>query len=475
MNNQTNVNTRIGFFRMIGDAVVKLFKKSPLEPREEQKGEEFSEEVYRIGASVNYTEIFANRLTNYALYGGTVTCDDEEIDKCLKRLMKKSRKAVIWSLVSGRVYLVPYTVGGEIYTDIIPQSRSIVTRRIGDDVLGFACMADLRVVNNKKYARWTLYDYDDKRKVFSIENKATAFLQGVEVPLGVVEEWADILPYIGITGVEKPLFGIVDSPKDNRSTDSIEGAPITFGCGSTISELLKNVKEFEEEFDKKISRLGVDKAMLAQDAIGVLDKYVMQFNGSGMGAGSLFEIFSPDIRDQAYINRSLSVEGRLEKQVGTSNGILTPADTSMATATQVRRSMFDTTAMIDAIRENFEGAANDVCDAYAVYLSLMSRPYNAGYNVTASWSRAYIEDDMERFNKIMQAHSAGIVSDIEYRREIYPNESPEEAQKALDEIAEGRPDPIEYIAGSDGGDGFGAEPTQGTAVGTTQAGEAAEE
>lgn len=460
MNYQTNVNMRGGFFRHIGAAVSKLFRRKAIEPREEQKGEEFSEEVYRLGAKVNYTEIFANRLTNYALYGGTVSCDDEEIEKCLKRLMKKSRKAVIWSLVVGRVYLVPYTVGNEIYTDIIPQSRSIVTRRRGDDVLGFACMADLRVVNNKKYARWTLYDYDDKRKVFSIENKATAFLRGTEVPLGVVEEWEDILPYMEITGVEKPLFGIVDSPKDNRSTDSIEGAPITFGCGGTILELLKNIKEFEEEFDKKISRLGVDKAMLSQDAWGALDKYVMPFNSSIPGSASLFEVFSPDIRDQAYINRSLSVEGRLEKQVGTSNGILTPADTSMATATQVRRAMFDTTAMVDVIRETFEGAVKDVCDAYAVYLSLMSKPYNSGYTVTASWSNAYIEDDMERFQKIQQAHSAGIVSDIEYRREIYPNESPEEAQKALDEIAADRPDPIKYMAGFDGGDGFGTEPTQ---------------
>lgn len=459
MNYQTNVNMRGGFLWQINTMVSKLFRRKPIESREEQAGEVFSEEVYRLGSKVNYTEIFANRLTNYALYGGTVSCDDEEINKCLLRCMKKSRKAVIWSLVAGRAYLVPYTVGGEIYTDIIPQSRSIVTKRRGDDVLGFACLADLRVVENKKYARWTLYEYDDKRKVFSVENKATAFLKGTEMPLGVVEEWADILPYVEISGVEKPLFGIVDSPKDNRSTDSIEGAPITFGCAKTILELLKNIKEFEGEFDRKISRLGVDKAMLSKETGNALDEYVMSFNSAGMGSGALFEIFSPDIRDQSYINRSLSVEGRLEKQVGTSNGILTPADTSMATATQVRRAMFDTTAMVDAIRENFEGAVNDVCDAYAVYLSLMSKPYNSGYTVTASWSHAYIEDDMERFNKIQQAHSAGVVSDIEYRREIYPNESPEEAQKALDEIAEGRPDPIEYMAGFDGGDGIEKDDT----------------
>lgn len=452
MNNRTNGNMQGGLLRQIGASMAALFRKNAVESRVEQREEEFSEEAYRWGQRVNYTEIFANRLTNYALYGSSVTADDGEINACLGRLMRKARKAVIWSLVTGRTYLVPYTVGGRIYTDLIPQSRSIVTRRRGDDVLGFACLSDLRVVGKNKYARWTLYDYDDTRRVFTVENKATAFLQGTELPLGVVEEWAEILPYVEISGVDRPLFGFVDSPRDNKSTDSLDGASITAGCGATIAELLKNLREFEEEFDKKTTRLGVDKAMLSPETGRALDQYVMPFNG-GMGAGALFEIFSPDIRDQSYIQRSLSVEGRLEKQVGTSSGILTPADTSMATATQVRRSMFDTTAMVDAIREGFERAVNDVCAAYAIYLSLMHRPFNSSFTVTASWSNVYLEDDMERFQKVQQAHTSGIVSDFEYRREIYPNESPEEAKRALDEIKRNRPDPIEYMAGLDGGDG----------------------
>ena len=450
MINQTDV-PRIGLFRRLMNSVRRLFpNKERTEGYMEQRVEEHWEESYKDIRAVNYTEIFANRLTNYALYGSSVTADDEVMNAALNRFMRKARKASNWALAVGRAYIVPYMVGGEVYTDIIPQSRAVVTRKVGDDILGFACLADIRKVGNKTYARWTLYDYDPTRKAFAVENKATDFKSDTEVALASVAEWADILPYIEFHGVEKPLFGFVDSPKDNRDTDMTNGASITFGCEGTVAELRDNIKWFNDEFRKKVARLGVDKAMLDKGA--TLDEYTMPFNGGNNGGG-LFEVFDPPMRDQSYISRGDSVSARLEKQVGTSNGILTPADTSMATATQVRRSMFDTIAMVDAIRESFETAIDALTYAYEIYLGLLGKPFNKGYTVKKLWSTAYIDDDMERFNKITQGHSAGVVSDLEYRREIYPNETPEEAEKAIAEIEATKPDPFDMMAGGDGGDG----------------------
>lgn len=453
-------STNYGFFQRIRPTLAYLFKgKKPEEGYVEQAVEGKAEEVYRDLKNVNYSEIFSTRLTNYALYGGTITVDDEELSAALSRLMHKARKVSSWALAVGRVYLVPYVIGGEIYTDIIPQSRSIITRRRGDDVFGFACLSDLRTVGRNKYARWTHYDFDPVRKAFVIECKATNFNTGAEVSLSIVEEWADIQPYMEIQGVAAPLFAFVDSPKDSRDTDLSQGAPIILGCDKTIAELRKNHQDFFDEFDLKEAHLGVDKGLL--DKNGEIPKKSVNFNGTN---GNLFEIFDPALRDASYIAREDAVAKRLEKQVGTSSGIITNAETAMATATQVRRAMFDTISMVDAIRKSFEEAADALCKAYAVYLGLLGRRVAEGYTVTASWSQSYIEDDMERFNKISQAHSAGIVSDFEYRREIYPNETPEEAEEALAKIKANEPDPIEFLAGSDGGDGttpFGASSPDG--------------
>lgn len=456
--------SRRGFFRRIGPTIAYLFRGVPFtEGYVEQTVESVWEEDYQRVDVSNYTEIFANRLTNYALYGGSIFADDEEIDKCVQGLMKKARKICIWSLAVGRSYIVPYVSGGIVYSDIIPQSRSVVTRRRGDDILGFACLSDIREVNKHRYARWTLYDYDPTAKVFSITNKATRYDNNAEVALKTVEEWADILPYIQFSGVEKPLFAFVDSPRDNRETDMMQGASITFGAKNTINELDRNAEDFYSEFDKKRVRLGVDRSML--DKGQTLESYVMPVMASragGNGASDLFAVFDPQMRDASYLARQDALLSRLEKQVGTSSGILTNAESAMATATQVRRAMFDTTAMVDAIRKSFEDAVDVLKYSYAVYLSLIGIRANGECTVTASWSQAYIEDDLERFNKIQQGHSAGIVSDVEYRREIYPNETPEEAEEALRKIRE-ESETNEMVLGADGGDGgndpFTEQPT----------------
>lgn len=447
-----------GIFRRIPKTIAYLFKgKSPSEEGcHEQRTEGEWEEEFRNDTVMNCAEIFATQLTNYALYGGTVSADDEEIDSVLQRFVRKARKACIWSLAVGRVYLVPYITDGDIYTDIIPQSRTIITRRRGDDILGFACLADLRTVGRERFARWTLYDYDPATKTFSVENKATKLSSDAEVSLAVVREWEGILPYIAFEGVEKPLFAFVDSPRDNRDTDMMQGAAITLGAEKAIEELHKNIRDFFEEFDKKRAKLGVDKAMIEKGTI--LDRYTLGFNGGVNGTG-LFEIFDPAMREQAYISREDAVSKRIEKMVGTSSGILTNAETAMATATQVRRSMFSTVAMVDAIRKSLDDAVDSLCYTYEIYLALVGKRVRSGYTVTSTWSQSYIEDDMERFNKVQQGHTAGVISDLELRREIYPNESPEEAQKALEEIEANKPDPFEFIGGSDGGDA-GAEVTE---------------
>jgi hypothetical protein len=54
-------------------------------------------------------------------------------------------------------------------------------------------------------------------------------------------------------------------------------------------------------------------------------------------------------------------------------------------------------------------------------------------------------DPQEEFSEMTQLHSAKVVSDVELRRLKYPNETPEEAQKVIDEIKASQPDPFEEM------------------------------
>jgi hypothetical protein len=95
-----------------------------------------------------------------------------------------------------------------------------------------------------------------------------------------------------------------------------------------------------------------------------------------------------------------------------------------------------------------------VAYGYYVMLSVVGTPVQE-YTLTFDWSDDLLTDSAEQFTQISQGHSAGVVSDVEYRRFFYPNESPEEAQKALDEINKNKPEPFDIFSPEPFGDESG--------------------
>lgn len=432
-------------------SAVKLFGKGG-QAREsilDQRVEERWSRAYRDVSGINFTEIFATRLSNYALSGSSISCDNEDIDKVLKKLMAKSGKWCPLALGVGRVYLVPYSIGEDVFVDCIPQSDVMTTAILGDEVTAFVCISEFKTVGKNTYARITERIYDKKAKTYTVKNRARRVDNGADVPLATVPEWAEIVPEFVFTGVEQRPFGYVDSPKDNRDGDKAQGASILIGCDDTVREIRETIKQYETEFDHKRSVLGVDRTMLDTEQmerngghVAITQKHILTSSHGrlGEGGGDLFSVYSPDIRDAAYEARLLHLFARLEKQVGTSSGILTPADTSMATATQVRRAMYDTFAMVDRIRASITSAVDHLAYGIQLMLEIAGVRVPDGWTVSYDWSDDMVTDTTEQFSQISQGHSAGVLSDIEYRRFFFPDETEEEARKALDEIAKGRAD-----------------------------------
>lgn len=442
MNNNVNFGTsanQFGFLFRLRERFRNLFKKKTAESYRESNEEGRWDDEYRESHEINFAEIFSLRLTNYTLSGSSATCDDENINVPLQRTIAKWYKWVQMAYGVGRVFLIPYVLEGNIYTDIIPQGRAWTTRRVGDDVVGIGVVADIRTVGKETFTRLTSYDWNAETKEFVIENKAIR-TNGSEAPLSIVEEWASIEPYILISDVEKPLFAYVDCPKDNRRTDSLQGAPITYGCEETIEQIKKCIRQYQDEFDLKETWLGVDRVMLDKNGQPDNSKLYKTFNGKS--AESLFEIFSPDIRDASFRARLLDLFALLEKQVGTSSGILTPAETANATATQVRRAMYDTFSVVDRMRGAINTAIDDLCYIYTVYMRLISIPFDAAYAVTKEWGEIMPTDRAEQFSILLQGHSADAVKTVEIRRFIYPDETQEEAIAAVKEIQESKPEPV---------------------------------
>lgn len=432
---QFNPARTTGLWSFFRNIFFTLFQKKQRENNLESRQEARWESEYTRIDSINFTEIFANRLTNYTLDGFTISCDDENIQEAVDSAMEKAYKWVQMAYGVGRVFLVPYIANKKIYTDIIPQGRAWVTSIQGDDVLGIGMIADIRTEGNKRFYRLTSYEYFPDTNTFVIENKATNE-SGGEIPLTKFIEWETIEPSITISGVDSPLFAFIDCPKDNRSTDRMQGAPITYGCESTIKEIQDTIKQYCEEYELKQPWLGVDRIMLDKNG-NPESRLFKTFNGAT--TENLFEIFSPDIRDASYRSRLDELYSRLEKQVGTSDGILTRSDSGMITATQVRRSRYDTTAIVERMRRSIERAVRKLSYIYETLYSIIGVSVQRGYDVRIVWSDRMLYDETERYQNLLAGRQANAVRDEEVRQFLFPNEEYDASVEIVKEIKESQP------------------------------------
>lgn len=429
------------------DTAARIFGRDKVsESAFEQRTEAKWEKEYRDAKDVNFSEILSFKLTNYVLYGSSITTDSDDINIPLQAIMAKSRKWCQMMFAVGRVYLVPMILHGDtVYTDIIMQSAVLTTEYDGDTAVGFQSVSDIRKVGEAQYARLTDYSYNRKARIFSIRNVAVNVKNGGEVSLSIVSDWADIQPYIEITDVDRPLFAFVDCPRDNRQTDKTNGASITFGAHMTMDEIRENFEQATREYEHKASILGVDMSKLEKTGMrdgrsafvgrySLPKSYIKTSVDSALGKGGneVFQVYSPDIRADAYEKRENLLSRRLEKQVGLSSGILSPADaTAMATATEVRRANFDTVAVVDAARRSIERAMYDLCYAFQIYNSLIGI-WPTNYKLTFNWSDNIAGDPDAEYQRVADANRDGIVSDLERRMKLFPGETPEQAQEALD-------------------------------------------
>ena len=444
-------------------AIVRLFDKraSTSETPFENRVENRWDLAYRQIERINFEDIFATRLTNLVIAESSVNADDEEIDKLVRMSFEKANKWCPMAFGLGRIFLVPYVIGERIFLDIIPQSREVSLEMFGDEIHGFLAITDIRMVGKQKYARVTHYSYDQAAKTFTVENKAVLYDSGAEVSLTTVNEWETVLPLIVFNGIEKPLFGVVDCPRGSRDSERPQGAPITYGCGDTIAQIHETIRDYQVEYRHKVSVLGIDQTAIDKNNFpGHLPREYVKVNTGGMDSGDLFSVYSPDIRGQAYQDRLLELFGMLEKQVGTSRGILTPAETGGATATEVKRAMKDTLAMVGVMRSTIETAFDSLAYAFQVLLDVIGVRVS-GYNLTFDWADASY-DAQEEFNVMMQLHSAGVVSDEELRRFKFTSETPEESREAIEKIRADKPDPYgEMLAAEPFGGLSGARDERG--------------
>ena len=419
--------------------IFRLFNiQSQTTQKEVEDNQKYAVEYERID-EINFNSIFSNKLANYVINDSNVNITGENarvelLDKTIQSMWKKAKKITSMGFGYGGVILVPYVKSGKIYYNIVSQSRVTIDEIEGENIIGATIIADKKTVNrgignSKTYYRLT--NYRVRNGNIEITQKFTDE-NGHEV--AVPDFWKNIELKKVITGVDRALFGYIKSPINNRKTDDKYGVPITYGCDSTIAEIKETMKQLYREYKLKEAFVGADSTMFnGKDSLPLNGL----FKKVDAGDDTFFEVFDPAFRP--FTERLQELFKRLEHQIGTSAGILSEVNTQNATATEIKRSMYDTFTLVDGMRSNIEKGIEDFLYSANVLANAYNLTPQGDYEVSFDWDYSLLEDSQETFGQLITAQAKGIISEVEIRQWLKPDETLEDSQKAIEEIKASEP------------------------------------
>ena len=412
--------------------------------------------LYESIDDINFGAIFSNKLANYTISDSTMNIDGDNarvelLNKTGNSMWKKAKKIVSMSFGYGGVIIVPYVKGGKIYYNLVPQNRLTIDETDGELITGATVLAEKKTIsgqiNTKTYLRWTNYKVENGNMVITQQFSDD---KGNKIP--APNFWKDIQEVRTITNVDRVLFGYIKSPVNNRKANDKYGVPITYGCDATILEIKETMKQLIREYELKECFVGVDYTMFKADKKGSIntlptDGLYKTFNFDDND--NKFNVFDPPYRD--YTIRLQELYKRLEHEVGTSYGILSEVDSQQATATEIKRSMYDTFTICDDMRSNVEKGMEDFFYACNVLANAYNLSPQGEYELNFDWSYSLLEDTATEWSQLTYAQNKGIVSKVELRQWLKPDETLEESEKAIKEIEETEPT-AEDLLGTRGGE-----------------------
>ena len=394
---------------------------------------------------INFASIFANKLANYTISDSNINIEGDNpradlLDKTGSSMWKKAKKIVSMAFGYGGVFIVPYVKGNKIYYNLVPQSRVTIDSTDGDLITGATILAERREITKgigqtKTYIRWTNYKLVNGISI--IEQK---FTDETGAQIEAPEFWKNILLKQSIAGVDRILLGYIKSPVNNRKSNDKYGVPITYGCDNTILEIKETMKQMIREYELKECFVGADVTMF--NGKNALPQNGL-FKKIDSTSDDFFEVFDPQFRD--YTTRLQELYKRLEHEIGTSYGILSEVNTAQATATEIKRSMYDTFTICDDMRTSVEKGLDDFFYACNVLANAYALSPQGEYQVSYEWSYSLLEDTNTEWSQLTYANNKGIISDVELRQWLKPDESLEESEKAILEIKEQEPTTEEIL------------------------------
>lgn len=293
---------------------------------------------------------------------------------------------------------------------------------------------EFKKIGDNYYTRLEYHSLD-KDKGLTITNTAYVSASegqlGREIPLAVIDEWADLPPAVTYPDMKRPAFGYFRVPIKNTVDGSSCGMSIFDSGLEIIQKADMQFGRLDWEFESGERAIHVDSAVFKDGKADRLNRRLYRAVDVDLGDEELFKDFSPAFR-QSDITDGLNTYLRMiEFAVGLAYGDLSNPETVAKTATEILSAKNRKYNTVSAIQKQLKYCLDDLVYALAFYNSLTT----SGYTFVCDFKDSILTDEQTERTQDIQDLSLGIMKPEEYRAKWY-GEDEKTAKKNLPQASE---------------------------------------
>lgn len=304
---------------------------------------------------------------------------DEFEQKVLDALDEKKKDAMQTLMIGGEALLKPIFTPDGIAFSVIRRDNMLVFARSATGRI-----TDIGTIEKTTQGRF-FYTLMERRSVdaagrLTIRNKLyrsdTVGTLGHPVPLGTLaqyEQLAEEYTYqtpvggLGLVHMKMPTVNCVDG--------SLDGVSVYAPAAGLIHNIDRNEAQINGEFERGQSKVFASADLMVRDKSGrrsFTDDVFVALDEAPEDIG--VTIFSPDLREQSFLNRKAEYLRNVESMLGIKRGLLSEVEAQERTAKEVTSSEGDYNITITSMQELWVDAVREAVRLCGVLGKLYRMP-----------------------------------------------------------------------------------------------------
>ena len=311
-------------------------------------------------------------------------------------------------LVGGACYLKP-DPGENITFTLIPRNNILIFRKNAAGEPEDVGMVERTSLGKYYYTlleRRTL----DEEGLLTIENRLFRSLNvqtlGGEVPLTSHPAYAELpekyryeIPVgLGIVEMKTPMLNCVDGSSD--------GVAVFAPAVGLIRNINENEAQLKGEFSRGESRIVVSADLLSGTE-GLVDNLFVGLDEDPEQVG--MTIFSPQLRQQSFLERKQEYLRNVESVIGLKRGMLSDANVEERTATEIAASAGDFNLTVMQFQRIWEETIHKVLELCQGLYALYDMGKQEIGSVSVDWGNGVLYDEDKTWENYMNMVQAGLL------------------------------------------------------------------